>query len=357
MRYYELEHKRILGEGRILQRDDMLILGYSNTRLSFAVTGGSVYADMTVNHRLFADYACLMVYVDGLLTGRICVKDLDGHTKLCELPQDSGVHIVTLHKISEAMSNWIGIRSVMPKQGELLDLETSYAAQDVMHRLQEDGFFARPEAGKVLVLGDSMTCGYALYEGEHARAEYEDASASYAYQALCSLGYMSEYVCASGFGMYQDYCGDTGRTIPKAYPYVNYFADKQTKYSALDFIPDLVIIFLGTNDSYHLETADKISRFKDCYIDFVRLMHATYPDAEFLLLTGSMTLDADPLIYDIADVLTTQDKLQLDVLAFPLQDIEQDGVLIYNHPSRRTHQKMASILYERLVHRKRAVHS
>ena len=349
MQYYELENKRISGEGRILLRDGMLILGYSNTRLSFAVTGCCVYADMAVNHNVFAAYACLQVYVDGILTGRICVKDLNSHTKLCDLPQDGGVHIVTVHKISEAMSNWIGVRAIVPENGELLDFGESEETQTIITRLQESGFFALPDARKVLVLGDSMTCGYALYEGEHARAEYEDSGAAYAWQALHRLGYQAEYLCASGFGMYQDYCGDTGRTIPKAYPYVNYFADKQIRYQKNVFVPDLMILFLGTNDSYHLETENKIAMFRDCYITFVRQLHADYPDAGFLLLTGGMTRDADSFIYEIANILEKQDNLQVDVLAFPLQDIEQDGVLIYNHPSRRTHRKMATLLYERLA--------
>lgn len=360
MHLIEFQQQRILAEGRILKKEDTLYLGHTNTRVSFAVKGSVLRAYITTNHNLFPEYQCLLIYVDGELVHSLSMKEKCSEEILCYLEPDRP-HIVTLHKISEAATNWIGIHQVQVKNGGLLNMPGVEKGDDgwivkleehpdtkqvieVWSGLVDAGFFPRMNAYKVLVLGDSITCGYGLAKGGH-----EDGSLSYAYLALRNMGYDAEYIAASGFGVYQDCVGDQGRTIPKAYPFTNYFLDKQEIYDLTEFVPNLIMLYLGTNDSYHLHSSEQIQAFRDCYIAFVNRLHKDYPKAGFLLLAGVMTQDVNPVIEGLCIELKEKLFVHADYLEMPMQNPMLDGVVKNNHPSRLTHKKMASLLYEKLL--------
>lgn len=360
MHFIELQQKRILAEGRVLKRDNTIYMGHTNTRLSFAVKGSEIKACITTNHNLFPDYHCLLVYVDGELVNSISMKEKQSEQMLCYLEGDIP-HIVTLHKISEAATNWIGIECLIVSDGALLNLpeiekgsdewtvrldkhpDTEYVIAQ-WSSLVNQGFLPRQNAYKVLVLGDSITCGYGL-----AGDEYEDGSQTYAYLALKKMGYDVQYIAASGFGVYQDYIGDKGRTIPKAYPYTNYFMDKQAIYDVKEFEPQLIIIYLGTNDSYHFQKKGQTEAFCEHYKMFIERLHNDYPKAHFLLLAGMMTQDVNLVTRSLKQDLENTSEVRIDYLEFPIQDILTDGVEKYNHPSSVTHQKAAALLYEKLL--------
>lgn len=360
MHFMEFQKRRIVTEGRLLRREDTLYMGHTNTRISFAVRGSELRAHITSNHDLFPEYHCLLVYVDGELVHGVPMKEKYREEILCYLNPEMP-HIVTLHKISEATTNWIGISHLQVPGGALLNMPKVEQADDgwtvkldehkdtsqvvrIWSDLVDAGFFPRVNAYRVLVLGDSITCGYGLAEGG-----YEDGSRSYAHLALRRMGYAAEYIAASGFGVYQDCVGDRGRTIPGVYPYTNYFMDKKTLYNVREFEPQLVILYLGTNDSYHLQSREQVQAFRQCYLEFVERIHKDYPGAAFLLLAGLMTQDVNPVIEELCGELHPLLDARVDYLELPLQNPLQDGVVKNNHPSVDTHKKAAALLYEKLL--------
>lgn len=324
MQMMELQGRTVLTQGRVLMKENKLYLSHSNTKVTFAIRGEQVQLACLTNHGLFADYACLNIYVDGAYVKSVAFGSKTKVITISELSSD-GLHEITLEKISEATTNWIAVESIKVENGEWVSM--SLPANRV---------------NKVLFLGDSITCGYGLYDGS-----MEDGSKSYAYLAMQQLGWDAEYICASGFGVYQDYAGDTGRTIPKVYPYISYFVDKTILYDKIQFVPDYIVVYLGTNDSYHLHIEALRQAFLEHYEQFLLQLHEDYPSARVLLLAGTMTDSMNQMLQDL--VTSLQIKLPLSYLQFDLQNERQDGVVKNDHPSELTHRKMAAKLVEQLL--------
>lgn len=105
---------------------------------------------------------------------------------------------------------------------------------------------------KILVIGDSITCGYAneaASVNEGNTVENENGYMAYAPIAARKLNAELIMVCWSGRGMYRNRQknNDTAETIPVLFDRT--LPESQTpKWDHSRFIPNVVVINLGTND-------------------------------------------------------------------------------------------------------------
>ncbi len=196
----------------------------------------------------------------------------------------AGAHHVALYRLTEASvgkTELVGLR-VFGKNAKLLDLP--------------------PRPSKRLeIVGDSITCGY----GNEATiepppkgnptsgftAENENHYLSYGAIAARELGAELHTECVSGIGISRDYGGKTTDQMPdlflRTFPY-----DPEPRWTFDKYIPDAVIVNLGTND-FGKGVPDQVT-FTAAYEGFVAALREAYPHAHLATITGPMVSDAWP---------------------------------------------------------------
>jgi lysophospholipase L1-like esterase len=159
-----------------------------------------------------------------------------------------------------------------------------------------------PLARRMEIVGDSITCGYGNEgaPGCNFSAATENNYLAYGSVAARAVGAELSTVAWSGLGMYRNY-GDVGAAA-KPLPY--YYDDAlptvatAAPWDFTKFIPDVVVIDLGTNDSS--THGDPGQPFIDAYVAFVHHLRTKYPSAWVVCIDANGTVTAD-----IAQVVAT----------------------------------------------------
>lgn len=324
--------------GRILEKNKMIYFGYTNTTVEFYVKGNdnqSTYVTATFGSDVIhqTDWARLKVYVDDVLSTKepIILDEMIKTYQIATL-NDNTVHKISIVKITEAQMSYAELRSVEVQNGSLCPLPSE------------------PDPRiKVEFIGDSITCGYGVLGEPHSEFHIreEDGELSYAALTAKALNLNARYTAVSGYGVYCEYTGNEENTLPKVYPYTNFWVDNTIAYDFKDFIPDLVVINLGTNDSRFLGDETIQQKFITCYKDFLNFIRSKYPKTKFLCICGTLCTEAFPLIQKACSALTSEGFQELYTLELPFHNIEEDGQAS-EHPSLKTHQKDANRLIAKI---------
>ena len=197
------------------------------------------------------------------------------------------------------------------------------------------------------VIGDSISAGYGN-EGTLPCVFTAATENHYlSYEAIAARAVNAElYTEAwSGIGVIRNYDGGTSDVMPDRYPRT--LPERATSsWDFTKFIPDAVVINLGTND---FAKGDPGAAFQAAYLKFVGDLRGHYPAARFFLALGPMLSSDDyakAMVYLKAVIATraTAGDANLTLLEFGLQDGNADGLGCDYHPSVKTHQKMADKL-------------
>ncbi len=159
---------------------------------------------------------------------------------------------------------------------------------------------------KLLVIGDSFSCGYGNgveitaennpEVGFHAKNENNYM----AYGALASrkLNYQYQCIAYSGKGLYRNFDLTKTGTLPDIFPLI--FPDKPNgqKWEMTKYIPDVIVVKLGTNDFFG-ETRTPVqmvdsSAYVSTYLNFLSELEKTFPKAQFICVVGGMMSDSWP---------------------------------------------------------------
>lgn len=203
----------------------------------------------------------------------------------------------------------------------------------------------RPDL-KIEFIGNSITCGYGVEEDDPQKGfsyDTENHTLSYAYKTAQALNADFNVVSRSGIGIYRNYGspkeGDV-KTMPLEYDYTLLY-NHDYKWDFSKFIPNVVCINLGTNDTS--EGNYDIDLFENNYRNFLKHLRDVYPDTKIVLLTGSMLQGEDlNKVKEVLDRLASEDS---NFYRFDMSP--QTGELGYGadyHPSRQQAQKMADEL-------------
>ena len=236
----------------------------------------------------------------------------------------------------------------------LHSVRITYAIEGYEHNPQLrsfhiDGVLVAPPSRpglKIEFIGNSITCGYGIEADDpeqHFSYDTENHTLTYACRTARALGADVNVVARSGIGIYRNFGspreGDVG-TMPLEYDYTLLY-DHEHPWDHTRFIPDIICINLGTNDTS--EDNYDISLFEARYREFLHHLRDLYPQARIVLLTGSM-LGGDAL----DDVRQTLDRLAAEDDGFYRFDMSpQTGELGYGadyHPSRGQAERMADEL-------------
>jgi lysophospholipase L1-like esterase len=207
-----------------------------------------------------------------------------------------------------------------------------------------------PAARRLEFVGDSITCGYGI-EGANMSCPFTPATENHylAFGALTArtLGAESLSVAYSGKGMYRNLGGDTGDTIPMLYDRI--IVDRAARWDFASWVPDAVIINLGTND---FGMGDPGQGYGDAYRAFIQRVRGNYPKAQIVCTLGPM-MNAQQIarargyIMPAIDAARTGGDTRVSYLEFPTQD-GSTGFGCDWHPSKGTNQAMADKLVAEL---------
>lgn len=250
-------------------------------------------------------------------------------------------------------------------EGEVRIIKVSEAANSIAAiskiTVDEDGTISptAPRDLKIEFIGDSITCGYGvddLDRNHHFKTSTEDNSKTYAYKTAANLKADYSMVCASGWGVVSGYSGNGAKQeaqqIPRFYDKMAVgwssiagVTPKNTAWDFASFLPDFIVINLGTNDaSYTKNDSKKITEYKDAYIAFLKDIRSKNPDAHIICSLGIMGQDLYPAIESaVSEYQAETGDSKVTPLKFANQNMS-DGIAADWHPSEKTHAKAAALL-------------
>ena len=155
-----------------------------------------------------------------------------------------------------------------------------------------------PFARRIDIIGDSISAGYGN-TGCPFSAATEKGALAYGPIAARALGAIAHVEAWSGKGMAMNLDGSTNELVPDLYNYA-LPDDDQTGWDSGDFIPDVIVINLGTND--FLAGVDR-NNYIIAYEEFIARLRMDAPDACILCaINGSGDAFSDEIDEVIADL-------------------------------------------------------
>lgn len=328
--------------GRTYLWEDILWLSFSGTGIEF--TYNSNLCELT----LIGDSTTSKMYGRGK-EARVAIYHND--TLVVDTLMDEKLKTFTLHQ-----------GEVMEGKVRVVKLSETADSSVGIKEIKTDGSVIKPTADqdlKIEFIGDSITCGYGVDEGLDATysTANEDTTKAYAYKTAMKLNADYSFVSMSGHGIISGYTGsgeiNTEALIP---PYYDKLGKSYGKFSmevSVDevqwdftkFIPDIVVINLGTNDfSYCKNDVEKSEEYAKAYVEFLKTVREKNQGAHIICTLGIMGGGLYPYIEKAVE--RYQEETQ-DVHISSFQFAEQlasDGYAVDWHPSEITHEKAANQL-------------
>ena len=330
--------------GRTLFRDGIRFLGYSGTAVTFRFHGKKAMAHLISNVDAYEAFhhAWVAVYLNEETTPhkRFSLDEKAGDYLLYEGTEETEVTI-TLCKYSEAEYAACGISW----------LETD-----------SDTLLTPPEekARKIQIIGDSISCGYGI-EGDvtdevHATA-VENPAKAYSLLTARALDAEVQVVAWNGKGVITEYIGEedippvNDWLVPMLYDYTDagcerdfFGKDKASweRWNHSSYIPDLVIVYLGTNDSSYTRCIpERNQEFEQAYVAFLEKIHKNHPRAKLLCTLGTMDQRLCDSVEKAVDAFSQHNPDAAAVwLPLPMQK-DADGLGTFWHPTAATQEKVA----------------
>lgn len=346
----------------------MKSLAFALLAVTAAANAGSVPLDLTIGGRVVATqsdgatayrYSWPGVWFEAAFTGDAVDLKVDDSLDNLYVYAD-GAHKLTLTRPGKAT---VSLRDLGPGK-HVVRIEKSSETQSGGGAF--GGFFVESAANalpaprydrRIEFIGDSYTVGY----GNTARGqacttadvdETTDTSRAFAPQVAKYFGAAYRIHAFSGRGVVRNYDGiSPGETLPYLYQFSLF--DKSAAVPEDGWVPDAIVIGLGTNDfSTALHPTEAWpsrlalqTDFVKTYAAFVKALRAKYPQAHVILMAS------DQYGHEIADAaLATESALKAD----GVQDVESiifsglDLMACHGHPSLKDDVLLAKLIEDRL---------
>ena len=246
-------------------------------------------------------------------------------------------HSITIFKRSEAFCGRGGFKGFRLKK----DMKILPPPEDKKRKIQ--------------FIGNSITCGYGNEGGTMAQFSSATENCYMAFSSITArnLDAQSHTISFSGKGVHLNSDSTKTMTLPIIYDRINTFAP-YPKWDFSSWIPDAVVINLGTNDFGTGRPPDSAS-FVNEYIDFINTIYEYYPQTTIFCIDGPMrgymTLklitSVEMLQNHIATIISNiQAAGFLNIHKFSMSPMEMDGFGSEGHPNVFQHNINAGELSE-----------
>jgi lysophospholipase L1-like esterase len=248
-------------------------------------------------------------------------------------------HLITLVKRTESSVGKVTFKGFLIESTELIP-------------------FSFNQSRKIEFIGDSWTCGYGNEISTNSpntgfHSVNEDHYAAWGSITARRLG--AEYVATaiSGRGIFRNNTGSTSGTIPQEYGRLHP-GQSLPAWDPNRYVPDLVVIHLGTNDWFPetltppnmLDSASYVN----AYTSFLLTLRSYYPQAKLLVAFGNSKSDWWPSglnhltrwrKYTQAIVAKFKTESDLNIASFELS-VQNAPYGEDWHPTKATHIQMAN---------------
>lgn len=328
--------------GRTHYYNDVLWLALSGSGIEFSFYGKK--AEITLVGDAIASTDNNLARIEISVNGNRIIDDqVDRPLKKYTIFESDTEQNVTVRviKLSEAAMSTVGIQ------------EIAVVAEDGIKPTMDNEH-------TIEFIGDSITCGYGV-DDEHGQHSFstatEDVTKTYAYLTAQQLQADYSMVCYSGYGIITGYTENdqklTTHLLPDYYEKVgksegkfdNALLPQDVRWDFDEFIPDLIVINLGTNDdSYTKDDPSKQANYAEMYVHFLELVRKNNVHSSILCTLGIMGDRLYPFLEQAVNEYTriTGDR-NITTMKFDVQ-LEMDGYASDNHPSQVTHRKAANKL-------------
>lgn len=318
--------------GRNYFANSLYCMEYVASGFEISFYGSSLSAELWADRESY-----LVVYADGEPTDTIRLDP--GERKVYNLfeADEKGEHTVKVLKRTELLLSTVGMTGIKT----------------------EDGYFLSPPARntrRIEVFGDSITSGYGNLGamGTTMSPANSDGLQTYATLAAEAVGADIQVVSCSGYGLYTSRWGDG--IIPPLFTKTT--QNHPTRWDATRYVPDVVIVNLGTNDGANVagNSRDNMPLFtaeayKAAYKDFIAEIQAAYPGVQILCCFGLMGNacyeEIKSTITDMCAEYTAAGDDSVQYLFFDKITETERGCA--SHPNVAAHTKAAVILAARLT--------
>ena len=333
--------------GRAYFIKDVLWLGLSGTGVEFMTDATTLTLTLLGDNRATdegnQETARLGVFSDGV---RIHDMLMDKKEEKVTLSPDGSLHTFRIMKLSECAMSVIGIKAIEVNEDALIKE-------------------APERALKIEFIGDSITCGYGV-DMEDLNSTFttatEDCSKAYALRTASKLNADHSLVSFSGYGIITGYTDDNikreDQLVPTYYEKCGFSystspdgpAPQDVLWDFNQFVPDIVVINLGTNDhSYCQDFPERHKEYHDEYINFLRTVRGHNPRAFILCVLGLMPVNNyKTLERAVTDYKKLTRDTEIDVMEIPVQTPEEGLVTDY-HPTERSHERAAMLVSDRIA--------
>lgn len=203
---------------------------------------------------------------------------------------------------------------------------------------------------KLLVIGDSVTCGEAIdrvvpSDGSQCKKDksWWNAKASYGMLLGEALNAQTQLVCHGGRGLVRSWNGKTDEhNTPDFYPLAISEASGSFPWPAARYPADLVLVSVGTNDFG--PGIPERSHYVKTYVKFAQKLLADFPSAHIVLTEGAIVSDNNPSLPQkttLQEYLYATQKHVASPRLHVVPSRHYGGDACDGHPTRESHAKMA----------------
>ncbi len=276
----------------------------------------------------FPKFGVYRIFVDGQRTADVTVFPGAGEQVLVTNLDTSTTHNVSLYYSTDPVFNtWPNV--MCP------------GCVQTVANISTDGTFLpaqQERERRILILGDSITAGNAIYRPLCANASGDDLSASYGALLCDDFGANCTTLAVSSKGIYENCC-DSLNTTMKDFVLRRFAQDPSSVYDWTEFSPDVVLVNLGTNDSGHDSGPSWVANFTNTYVNL--LVNLTVwlnnPSLPIFCGVGPITERYMPWVLS-AMSLAANEGVQTHLLNFTGPELDGCG-----HPGPVGHRQMYEI--------------
>ncbi|ORX59320.1 hypothetical protein BCR36DRAFT_317432 [Piromyces finnis] len=339
------DNVKIIGRANYDEEKGFLWFGLTDSGIEYKFTGKQTTIDLEVD----GDPARFKIFTDGELYS---VTLLSKKEEVDIVFDEASEHVVSLIKISECAQSTVRIYGIKSDSDKIEPTSAN--------------------SKKIEFIGDSITCAYGVdgTDKDTFSTKNEDGTKSFAYKVAKKFNADYSMVSYSGFGIISGYTVDGERNTISALPqyydklgfsYWNQFGSditqiKTVSWNSEDFIPDLIVINLGTNDNSYMQgikssekKKSEVAAFVAEYQEFIGKIRSTYPDSEILCTLGIMGQELYPQVEEAVNnyKAETGDE-KVNAFKFNVQNIAKNGKAVDWHPAHQSHVEAAYELIEEI---------
>lgn len=303
--------------------DNSLLFGFPGVSVKTDVVGKSLMADLHSS----TGNSWIDVIVDDGAPKTIKIANTAQTIELFRFT-DTAKHSVEIMHRSE---NWHG--QIILKQFTLTDGQFLPAPQLPKH--------------KMLVLGDSVTCGEAIdrVANEEKNTRWWSARESYGMLTAKALNAQVHLVCWGGRGLIRSWNGKTDeQNLPDFYEFSVGDNDPAMKWDHTQYQPDLIVSAIGTND--FSQGIPERETYVTAYVKLINKLLTNHPQAHIALTEGAI-LNGDKKVVLIDYIREAISRVN-DSRVHQITSAYYPGDSSDAHPTKEQHVAMAKDLTPQL---------